>query len=359
MKRQIALLLGLSLLTGAIAAEEPTWLELEGAIYGAKPNERGPIGGGEGYVDIVTEGDVSVNTLDALLQALSEATAGQVVHIPGEIEIDLTARIYIEQVVLEVPEGVTLAGERGHNGSQGALLMSDALDTPVIVRAMGPNVRVTGLRVRGPNQKRYLDHHGRAFGAGGGGHEYYYKFPTQDGIATEHDGLEVDNCDISGFGHAGVRLANGTGQRIHHNYIHHCQHQGLGYGISHSRAASVIEYNLFDWNRHSIAGTGSPGCSYIARHNVELGTSLSHCFDMHGGRDRNDGTNIAGTAIDIHHNTFRAPQAPIVIRGVPEDTCEVHHNWFPKHASSEQAVRAAANTNVSDNAYGEAPERAE
>jgi hypothetical protein len=51
--------------------------------------------------------------------------------------------------VLEVPEGVTLAGDRGHNGSKGALLSSDALKTPVLIRAAGPNVRITGLHIRG------------------------------------------------------------------------------------------------------------------------------------------------------------------------------------------------------------------
>jgi len=57
----------------------------------------------------------------------------------------------------------------------------------------------------------------------------------------------------------------------------------------------MIERNWFNHNRHSIAGTGKPGCGYLACHNVEAGTSLSHCFDMHGGRDRKDGTDTAGT----------------------------------------------------------------
>jgi len=64
-------------------------------------------------------GDYTVGKLDALLDALSKAKAGQVVFIPGETEIDLTSRIYIEQLVLEVPVGVTLAGNRGQDGSKG------------------------------------------------------------------------------------------------------------------------------------------------------------------------------------------------------------------------------------------------
>jgi len=359
MRVLVFLLVGLCTLACCVMADEPMSIEIAGVLYGAKPDEHGPIGGAEGYAGIVSGGDFAVTDLEALVEALSNAKEGQVVFIPGETEIDLTTFIYIEQLVLEVPPGVTLAGDRGHDGSQGALLTSDVLKTPVMIRAAGPNVRVTGLRIRGPNTKRYLDHHRRAFSPDGGGHAYYYKFPTQDGISTEHDALEVDNCDISGFGHAGVRLAKGQGHHIHHNFIHHCQYNGLGYGISHSTASSLIEYNLFDANRHSIAGTGSPGCSYIARHNLELGVSLSHCFDMHGGRDRKDGTDIAGTSIAIHNNTFRAPQTPVAIRGVPQEQCDIHHNWFPKHATPEEAVRASEKTNVLDNAYGTEPKIAQ
>jgi hypothetical protein len=97
----------------------------------------------------------------------------------------------------------------------------------------------------------------------------------------------------------------------------------------------------------------------VARHNVELGVSLSHCFDMHGGRDRKDGTDIAGTSIEIYNNTFRAPQTPVVIRGVPQEKCEVHHNWFPRCAGPSQAVRASAKTRVENNAYGEKPKKIE
>jgi len=351
-------LIALALLCGGLSyarADDATWVDIAGTVYGAQPDESGPIGGGEGYANIVTNGDYTVEDLDSLLDVLSKAKAGQVVFIPGQTEIDLTARIYIEQLVLDVPTGVTLAGDRGHNGSQGTLLASDALNTPVMIRPTGPDVRITGLRIRGPNAKRYLDHHHRAFREGGGGHEYYYRFPTSNGIRTEQSALEVDNCEISGFAHAGVYLINGDDHHIHHNFIHHCQYQGLGYGVCHNTSSSLIEYNMFNWNRHSIAGTGRPGNSYVARHNVELGVSLSHCFDMHGGRDRGDDTNIAGTSIEIYNNTFRAPQTPVVIRGVPEERCEVHHNWFVQHYQPVAAVSAQSKTQVFDNAYGAEP----
>jgi len=339
-----------TILSGA-SADEPTWVEIEGVVYGARPDQRGPIGGGSGYANIITKGDYTARDPDGLLEALSNAEAGQIVFIPGDVVIDLTARIYIEQLVLEIPEGVTLASDRGNGASKGALLTSDALKTPEMIRAVGPDVRITGLCIQGPNPKRYLDHHRRSFGPGGAGHSYYYKLPTSNCLTTKHPRLEVDNCEISGFSHAGIDLRTADGHHIHHNYIHHCQYQGLGYGVCHNTASSLIEYNLFDWNRHSIAGTGRPGSSYIARHNVELGVSLSHCFDMHGGRDRKDGTDIAGTSIEICNNTFRASQTPVVIRGVPQEKCHVQRNWFLKHAEAGRAVRASDGTKVFDNVY--------
>lgn len=335
---------------------ERTWIEIAGAVYGAMPDERGPIGGGEGYEDIVTSGDYTVKDLDSLVTALSEAGAGEIVFIPGETEIDLTTRVYIEKLVLEVPGGVTLAGERGHNGSRGALLKSDAQNTYQMLRIAGDNVRITGIRVQGPNPERRIGHHRRAFGPGGGGYEYYYKFPAQAGIVIayggpHHNKLRVDNCEISGFGHAGVSLAYGEGHSINHNFIHHCQMQGLGYGVCLDYASALIEYNLFDWNRHSIAGTGNPGCSYVARHNIQLDTSLSHDFDMHeapvGG--------IAGASVEIYNNTFLSGEMPVRIFGAPEKKGRVYRNWFVRRSDPAAAVLAGANTSVFDNIYGRDP----
>jgi hypothetical protein len=348
----VRLLFVVCLLSTMTSALEPTWMQVGDTVYGARPDARGPIGGGEGYTGVVTMGHYQVDSVDALLAALAEAQAGEVVFIAGESVLDLTARIYIEGLVVEIPAGVTLASDRGHGGSQGSLLTSDALKTPVMIRAMGPGVRITGLRIQGPNPKRYLAHHRRAFQEGKG-RSYYYELPTSDGIEASHDSLQVDNCEISGFSHGGIFLRAGVGHQIHHNFIHHCQYNGLGYGVTHDTASSLVEYNHFDSNRHSIAGTGRPGCSYVARHNVELGTSLSHCFDMHGGRDRKDGTNIAGTSILIHNNTFLAPERAVVIRGTPEGQCEVKQNWFPLHEQQNSAVRASEKTTVHDNLYGD------
>lgn len=345
--------LGVSTVSFSEIVEQQTWVEIKNTVYGAKPDSSGPIGGGDGYKRVVKNGDYAVKDLESLLEALSKADSGQVVFIPGETEIDLTTRVKVSRMILEVPSGVTLAGDRGYQGSRGALLYSSAPNTRAMIQIKGPNARVSGLRIKGPNPERCQEHYDSAFGLGGLGRSYYYKVPTQDGIQTRFPGLEVDNCEVSGFSHAGIFLSGGEGHHIHHNYIHHCQYQGLGYGVCLDTASSIIEFNLFDWNRHSISGTGRPGCGYTARNNVVLGASLSHCFDMHGGKDRKDGTDIAGTFIEICNNTFWVDSAlPVKIRGVPVVKCDVYRNWFQAYDAPRKAVRAPQlRTRVFDNAF--------
>lgn len=337
-----------------------SWVEVDGRVCGARPDQQGPIGGGKGYKHVVTDGDRTVRTIDELLDALSRAKAGEVVFIPGDTVLDLTGRVFIEKLVLEVPAGVTLASDRGHDGSAGALLCSDALATEILIRAAGPGVRITGLRLRGPNPKRHMDHFRRARAWGKANkkdwHEYFYKFPTQSGIYTTHDRLEVDNCDISAFGRAGIALIKGKDHHIHHNRIHHCQYHGLGYGISHSYAISLIEFNLFDWNRHSIAAAGWPDSGYVARNNIDYGHTISHNFDIHGGGNRKDGTKIASQSFQIVNNTFYSPIVCIGIRGVPVEESLIARNWFVRHDRIDgSCLHEKGNVEVVDNVCGENP----
>ncbi len=342
-----------------------TWVEIGGEVYGARPDEVGPIGGGAGYQRVITKGDYRVSTVDELIDALKKAQAGQVVFVAGDADIDCTTLVFAESLVLGIPEGVTLASDRGHNGSPGAILYSDSFATNPLIRALGPKVRLSGLRIRGPDPKPRLDHHRRSFNPARGDskvqHAYYYRFPISSGIEATQPGLEVDNCELSGWSHAAIHLVSGTDHHIHHSYIHHNQYNGLGYGVAHGygkESVSLIEYNLFDYNRHSIAGTGKPGNAYEARNNVEIAHSLSHCFDMHGGSDRQDGTEIAGDWVKVHHNTFRPDCQAVVIRGVPQQSVEIHHNWFRQDAPGANVVRpwpagGATRVECRDNAYGQ------
>ena len=313
-----------------------TWIEKNGQIYGAKPDALGPIGGGSGYKKIITKGHYNVKDLDGLLAALKNIKKGEIIFIDGHAEIDFTNLIITEKFQIKLPAGVTLASDRGYKGSEGAVIRSSNLATSPLINVLGPNVRITGLRISGPDPQPQLEHHKRCFDKQVGDRKAqakcYYALPNSAGIWSEYGTLEVDNCEISGWSHAAIFLKDGNKHHIHHNYIHHNQRQGLGYGVSHGygkNISSLIEFNLFNYNRHSIAGTGVSGLSYEARNNMELGESLSHNFDMHGGKDRRDGTNIAGKLILIHHNTFTNPKVRAIgIRGVPEEKAEIYNNWF-------------------------------
>ncbi|NRA98023.1 MAG: hypothetical protein HRU14_17640 [Planctomycetes bacterium] len=255
--------------------------------------------------------------------------------------------------MIEVPAGVTLASDRGREGSPGALLFSDELKTRPLFQTAGSDVRFSGLRLRGPDPERRLDHHRRSYSGGSRerNQEHYYSLPTSDGVRALHDRLSVDNCELAGWSHAAVDLRRGDDHVVRHSFLHHNQRQGLGYGVCLDVASATIERNLFDWNRHSIAGTGRPGCGYVARHNVERGVSLSHCFDMHGGRDREDGTDIAGTRMVFERNTFLGTALSIKLRGVPEESAHVEGNWF-SHADALHSVRGGERLSLGENAYG-------
>lgn len=333
-----------------------TWVRIQGRRYGAWADKVGPLGGGRGYTRIVTGGDFTVRTLEELIDALAKARAGQVVFVPGDVVIDVTEFVHIEKLVLEIPGGVTLASDRGRGQSPGAQFESDELATRPLLHIGGAGVRISGLRLQGPDPKRRLAHHARCVQRArpedhGFNHDYYYKFPLSEGITTDAPGLEIDNCEIAGFSHSGVYLRDGDRHHIHHCFIHHCQYNGLGYGVCLDKGRVVIDHNLFDYNRHSIAGTGRPPGGYDAMHNVELGESLSHCFDMHGGSDRQDGTDIAGDRLRIANNLFRPRIRAIAIRGVPKSKAVIEDNWFALEPG-EPNLYAPGNVRVGKNVYG-------
>ncbi|MHC4641691.1 MAG: right-handed parallel beta-helix repeat-containing protein, partial [Planctomycetota bacterium] len=314
--------------------------------FGAEANPTGnPIGGGKGYQRLIVRSDYLAKTLEELLAALKQAKTGEVVYVNDNAEIDLTG----EQKIV-IPGGVTLASGRGRGGSKGALLYSEELATSPMFLTGGEKVRVAGLRLRGPDQERRTEQMRKLYKEG-----RYYSIPNSDGIISSYPGLEVDNCELWGWSHAAIFLKRGALKaHIHHNNIHHNQRSGLGYGVCLDQADALIEANLFDWCRHHIAGTGRPGTSYEARYNLVFESANGHSFDMHGGRDRKDGTDIAGDSIKIHHNTFKATGVPaFVIRGRPQQSADIHHNWF-LHSSPDKAIRqtnATGNMNVYQNQF--------
>ncbi|MBQ36163.1 MAG: hypothetical protein CME04_07215, partial [Gemmatimonadaceae bacterium] len=178
---------------------------------GASARRGRPLGGGTGYTGTIRPTGTPVRHLDELIETLAGARSGDTVYVAGDAVIECTERIYVEELVLELPGGVTLASDRGIDGAPGGIIRSDSLATRPLIRTTGADARLTGIRLQGPNPRRCLEHHSRAFREGHGGHDYYYRFPTSIGIDAEHPRLRVDNCELAGWSHSAVHLIRGAG----------------------------------------------------------------------------------------------------------------------------------------------------
>lgn len=340
--------------------EDQLCIEVDGVKYGAYVEEgEAPIGGGGDYEEIFTTGDYVVDTFSELTDAISKAQSGEVIFIEGHAAIDISSLVNAGKY-LDLKPGVTLASNRGYKNEDGTIatggrIYSSSMANKAIYASEGS--RVTGLVITGGDPNQHLAHHARAFQGGRGGSSYYYRLTSvsTDGIHVIGNGVRVDNCELGGFGHAAVNLAPGVKDvLVQYCYIHHNQANGLGYGICHgNNTESIVEYCLFNYNRHSIAATGAPTTGYIARFNVEMGSSLSHCFDVHGGSDRGDGTNIAGTYCEMYNNTFLADTYPYWLRGIPEEYQEFHNNVVKQPLSAYNKGKLVADkVKMFDNIFG-------
>lgn len=306
MGRRTYLALGAAAVAGAVGVGSvPTTAAADPAP------EDTEIGGGEGYDSIVSpeDADVIVSTREELLSALDEES--RTIYVDDDAEIDLSARR------ITIPGGVTLASGRGRDGSAGALITANER-TSRLFQIFEEGVRITGLRFRG-HQVGYYDPDGSAW--------------SNDSLAIRaYADCEIDNCELYGWTHAGIGIGqNGpdpidSDAHVHHCSIHDNMMEGLGYGIVVYQGDSLIEYNYFDENRHSIAASGQAGCSYEARYNVQGPTNLLFGFEMHSP---------GGERIDIHHNTFELverrdgrPTPAVAIRGTPTDGATIESNWF-------------------------------
>lgn len=269
------------------------------------------VGGGRGYEFTVApdDADVEVSTLKGLGNALDDATEGDVVYLAGNAHIEMGS------AEVTVPEGVTLASNRGIAGAPGGHLETDEETEQIHAEA---DSRVTGLRVQG----KYYEY----FDPRGGDH-----YPVGNAVQVEGEGVEIDNCELWGHAHASVdcRLDGGT-THIHHNHIHHTPRAGLGYGVVTWSGHPVIEWNYFNYNRHAVAGSGGRRCGYTARYNHVGPETIGHIFDMH---------KPGGDRIEIYRNTVEGYQmlqsaggqkytAAVMVRGTPSEHCHVYDNWF-------------------------------
>lgn len=351
--------------------------------YGALSNSAvRPLGGGEGYRNIVPvprRPGVVVRTADELRAALiAAARSPQTIYVDDNAEIDLSycARKPTplgcgdsragpppdcRDFTLLIPPNTTLASGRGRIGSLGARLFSRTFASCPLLEVRGLGVRISGLRFHGPDSSIEND-------------DPIYCNREASAIAVRVRGsaplrlaTEIDNNELSSWPFSPVVITNAMGVRVHHNVIQFNRRQehngtctsgyGLGYGVEVRSGSSTIEANVFDHNRHDIASRGESGASYTATYNLVLTGAVDHSFDVHGGVDREDCTNIAGSAFVIHHNTFLASSQPaLTIRGIPMRGAwiyknEAHHlSSFP--FSPFLQINSSGNFFVSDNKLG-------
>lgn len=289
----------------------------DGTQYGVRDDGE-PLGGGTGYSEIITSGDYTVTDTASLASALREAKSGETVYIPDNVKISVTG------LTLTVPAGVTLASNRGYvyeDGSVacGGMLYTTTRQTEAII--LSENSVFTGITFSGADTERHMTHLQRGLNEAGTSYTgYYYSLTLSRGIVVRGDNVQVHNCEISGFSEAGVLLENVKNAKVHHNYIHHNQRNGFGYGVCLSGCSEAEIYgNIFNYDRHAIAASGEAGSGYSAHDNIHLGTAIYHIFDAHGGSDRGDGTDTACDKIDMFNNTFLSDKLPYKKRGTPTE----------------------------------------
>lgn len=260
----------------------------------------------------------NVKDYNSLLEALNKVRPHETILLKKKIKIDLT-----NKPTLIIPAFVTIKSKSNKKAVLFTTSLGDSTASPLIL-INGDSVKIIGIRIIGAdtlqrNDEAILLQKENKF----------YSLPLKRGIECRFKGLEVVECELMGFSHAAIFLKQNASAFIHHNQIHHNQRRGLGYGICLDRAFALIQYNIFDWNRHHVAGTGLPGTSYEASYNISYGHGNSYAFDMHGQRDRKDSIDAAGTFISIHNNTFYLiKQSAILINGNTVNEALIYDNKF-------------------------------
>jgi hypothetical protein len=335
----ISLLLGVSAAIGSQPAPAQAGTTIP--LYGAPAYVDGsPIGGGVGYLNIIepSQADYVVSTAATLKSTLASATSGQIVYIADGATItidsndDMYSLTYVDSatgIAAYVKAGVTLAAGRGRPGVTGGRIYIDptyAAPNRHYTVGLAAGARLTGVTIEGPYS-----------GTSSAGTQW-------SGVRCVGNNVEIDNNVIFNCPKIGIYAAppNVTNTWVHHNYIHHCQMAGMGYGVLvgadniYHVASAIVEGNMFDYLRHAMCG-GRGRSSWTFRYNSLGANCWGNNADSHGNNDADyqakDGDEYiycAGENIDIYNNTSLTTVDNFVyIRGTPYSTgsISVHNNW--------------------------------
>jgi hypothetical protein len=254
---------------------------------------------------------------------------------------------------LSIGPCVTLKGTRG-GLDPGALMITrnPNLDGPVFF-VLGQNVRIEGLRFRGPMTADDRSPHPLGY--------------SIKAFAVMGDATATINNNVFEFWNVAViveRPLVGPScsdavppVSITRNYFNRNANEDAGYGVGIHAGCARIDGNLFNKNRHSVASSGPAGNrqSYLARYNYVLEGGFTVCndlgfcywnqhFDVHGSDGGYGGE--AGEYFDIGWNTIRGEQGyyqtqtrpAFMLRGKPAIGAYFHDNVVV-HDDAGKAVR--------------------
>jgi hypothetical protein len=320
------------------------------------------------YPPVVVIDPRTQNPVGVLIEALANApTDHQTVELCN-VDLDLTGHAAIvigdNRSLIASP-----ACERGPRQTGPRLFVRDDRQSKALFEIRGDSVRFSGFRLEGPTS-----------GIGQGNVKekgiLISPFEGADPIRS----IEISNMEIYDWSGVGVevgdnsvatprgRLSSANVGAVHivGSYFHHNRHSdGEGYGVSVTGGAyALIERNVFDENRHAIAGgsrskDGSDWSGYTVRDNLILAGGGRHCaeqwwgaltgwrlqcrhthqIDMHGDDNRwysNDNWECgkAGETLIIQRNTILYTEGTAIkIRGNPTDRAVVDGNVFKQRKS--------------------------
>jgi len=299
-----------------------------------------------------------------LRDRLADPTFAGTIFIPS----GMTIRLFTIHG-LGVGSCVTIKGTR--NGlDPGALLISENRYVPgAVFEVTGDNVRIEGLRFRGPvttDDRDPMDHSVHAIGISG----------DASRVLIDNNVFEFWSVGVSVFRawpgpwDATIEKSDCRDKAplisITRNYFNRNAVENLGYGVGVFRGCTRIYGNLFNKNRHAVAASGETsydggtlhGKGYIARYNYVLEGGFTECaygfcywnqhFDVHGTGSGGYGGD-AGEYVVIASNTIRGEQtygvdatrAAFMLRGRAAILASFHDNVVV-HDNAGEAVRLKA-----------------
>ncbi|RPH32430.1 MAG: hypothetical protein EHM93_09245 [Bacteroidales bacterium] len=267
--------------------------------------------------------------LRACLYEIEKNNSGGVIEITADINS-------VSDYSINIPANTTISGGGTSYGVGGKTIAAPYLPRKcTLFLTNGEHVTIEGLIIKGPWTSA--------------GSNWNFSGASGINFGPNANYGKVQNCDISGFPGAAISTTCSIGNEVYANKIHDnialnvwknsageiILDEGLGYGVMVSDAGyAYIHHNIFDNNRHAIAGGGDannpgPQPSYDARYNEAWntgGTQISHHFDMHGNNYNCD----AGSRIRINNNNFYGPKVyyAVVIRGNPKEFAYVFSNTY-------------------------------